>query len=129
LLGRNVILVFFRGIECSHCTRALKTLVRAVCDEGVVDAEIVAVSAQALGDVEQAARELNPKKKGRFHLVANESQDAFRKFDCWRADDVAHGLFVIDSAGRIRGRYIGQSPFEDAAAVARCVTRLSPPRP
>lgn len=129
LLGKNVILVFFRGLECAHCTRALKALVRDFCDQAVVDAEIVAVSAEPIGDLERAIKELNPDQASRFHLVADTSHNAFRAFSCWQRDHALHGLFVIDSAGRVRARYVGQAPFDDTSAIARCIAQLSTSRP
>jgi peroxiredoxin len=81
--GRNVVLVFFRGIECIHCAERLGDLVREA--RGLVgsEAEVVAVSSRKVNDKARALDSLGITDRDRFHLLVDEGQRAFRAFGCY----------------------------------------------
>jgi len=121
---RNVVLVFFRGIDCPHCTDQLRNLLRQTREAKGFDAEIVAVSSELILDAKRAFEILQVSAADRFHLFVDESHSAFRAFGCLESDDPQHGLFLIDRNGAIRAAYKGSFPFDDAAEVIRQVGEL-----
>ena len=48
---------------------------------------------------------------------------AFHSFGCYDGGP-QHGLFVIDGAGTVRARYVGDVPFADPQEVCERVRRL-----
>jgi FtsP/CotA-like multicopper oxidase with cupredoxin domain/peroxiredoxin len=121
---RNVVLVFFRGMHCPHCTDQLRDLVRQSRDAQGFDAEIVAVSSEPIADAKRAFESLQVTASDRFYLFVDESHSAFRAFGCFKSDDPQHGLFLIDRNGDIRAGYTGTSPYDDANEVIRQVGEL-----
>jgi peroxiredoxin len=122
--GQNVVLVFFRGLECSHCTGQLARLVRGARQQIGVRAEIVAVSSEPISDARRAANMLGTIAADRFHLLVDLEGRAFRAFNCYK-DVPLHGLFVIDRGGVIRASYSGEVPFDDVEGVASRVQLLA----
>lgn len=123
---RNVILVFFLGIRCSHCRLELRKLVREASDLVGTDTTLVAVSSRPIANLADAVESLNVPKGLDFLLVADESLLGFRSFDCYD-EGPSHGLFVIDKAGTIRARYVGQVPFDHPRSVISFVRGLAAP--
>jgi peroxiredoxin len=106
---RNVVLVFFQGVECTHCAGQLRDLVRAGREAGDADAEIVAVSSRRIADPARAFQTLGVSASDRFTLLVDDGHRAFRAFGCYE-DGPRHGLFLIDRAGVIRAKYTGDTP-------------------
>ncbi len=121
---QNVVLVFFRGIECFHCAKQLRDLVRDVREAKGLDAEIVAVSSARIAEPAAALEALGVAQSDRFQFVVSEDHLAFRDFGCVVGDEPQHGLFVIDRNGVVRAKYTGESPFEDTQEVIRRVKSL-----
>ncbi len=124
LRGRPVVLVFFRGMDCPHCTKQLRELVARAPQFRDRNAEIVAVSSEAIANGNEALRTLGVSPADRFHLLVDPSYGAFRSFGCLKDDDPKHGLFVIDRTGVTRAAYVGNVPFDDAGQVVASVQRL-----
>jgi peroxiredoxin len=124
--GKSVILVFLRGMGCSHCTKALRDLIVAVRGTRDFDGAIVAVSADAVDDVPKALRSLGRVSLDGFYLLVDEARTAFHDFGCEAGNEPKHGLFLLDSNGVIRSRYVGGSPFANAALVIEATRRLAP---
>ena len=122
---RNVVLIFFLGIECSHCSQQLLTFVRESAKEFGPDTEIVAVSSQPVPGVGLLPTDLQLKGGDRFTLLIDDSQDVFRAFGAYK-DGPLHGLYVIDGAGTIRGAYSGPIPFDDVSVVGDMLKSLPP---
>jgi hypothetical protein len=61
-----------------------------------------------------------------FHFPADEGHLGFRSFGCYDEGPL-HGLFVIDKAGMIRARYVGEAPFGDSQTVVTFVRQLGEP--
>jgi FtsP/CotA-like multicopper oxidase with cupredoxin domain/peroxiredoxin len=123
--GRRVVLVFFRGVECSHCAEELRDLVREARGKLGRDAEVVAVSSRRIADTARALTALGITEADRFHLLVDEGHQAFRDFGCY-ADGPQHGLFLIDQAGVIRSSYVGEAPFSDNKQVVERIRELAP---
>lgn len=131
--SHNVLLVFFQGMECGHCTEQLAKLVRQIGARIDAGTKVVAVSSRRITDPGRALTTLGVRAPSRFHLLVDEECRAFRRFGCYNKGPL-HGLFLIDRAGVIRASYTGETPFSDVQAVAERVssledsgTRLAPP--
>jgi len=123
----NVVLVFFRGVECFHCAGQLRRLIRDVAAAKELDAEVVAVSGLAIVDGNEAMKALGASGFERFHLLVDADHHAFRDFGCY-ANGPLHGIFLLDRDDLIRASYVGESPFNDTNEVInRIRTFANPP--
>jgi FtsP/CotA-like multicopper oxidase with cupredoxin domain/peroxiredoxin len=120
---RNVVLVFFQGLECVHCAGQLRDLVRATRAASETDAEIVAVSSRRIADSARVFQALGVSDSDRFHLLVDEDHRAFRDFGCYDGGP-RHGLFLIDRDGVIRAKYSGEAPFGDNREAVRQLRQL-----
>jgi FtsP/CotA-like multicopper oxidase with cupredoxin domain/peroxiredoxin len=121
---RNVLLVFFQGMECRPCTEQLARLVGEARARIHSDTEIVAISSRRIADLGRAVKALGVHSGDRFTLLVDEECRAFRSLACYK-DGPLHGLFVIDRIGVIRASYTGEIPFDDVQAVADWVKSLA----
>jgi FtsP/CotA-like multicopper oxidase with cupredoxin domain/peroxiredoxin len=115
--GRNVALVFFQGVRCAYCVKDLRSMVseaRARVGQAV---EIIAVSARKVDDLSRALAVLGVTATDRFHLLVDENTASFRDFGCANGSEARHGLFLVDGNGRVRSRYIGETPYGDSEEV------------
>jgi FtsP/CotA-like multicopper oxidase with cupredoxin domain/peroxiredoxin len=124
LRGRKVVLVFFLGLGCEHCTGQLRQLLQEARQMKGLDAEIVAISGEPIPDVERARKVLDFSATDRFHLLVDPESQAFRVFQCYEQNELHHGLFLIDGNGIVRTSYIGIAPFTDTTAVLNAVRQL-----
>ncbi len=115
--GRNVILVFFKGIRCGYCVQDLSAMVREARRRSDDTLEIVAVSDRKVDDLPKALKVLGVTGADRFHLLIDESHDVFKEFGCGSGAGARHGLFLVDGKGMIRSRYVGETPFGDSDEV------------
>ena len=122
--GRNVVLVFFQGVQCAHCVEKLRDLVHEARGLSGSEAEIVAISSRRIDDRPRALNFLGVGEADKFHLLVDESQQSFRDFGCFNGQP-QHGLFLIDRNGIIRASYIGETPFSDTGEVIRRVRRTA----
>ncbi|MBO0697626.1 MAG: multicopper oxidase domain-containing protein, partial [Zavarzinella sp.] len=126
--GRPAVLVFFRGFGCVHCTRQLRVLARETAtrlpEKGAV---LLAVTDQPIGSPTAALKELGIPDGIEFRLFEDPKGVAFKRYGCLDPDP-RHGLFVIDPAGRVRFRYLGDRPLDDAEAVVEAVREFLPTR-
>ncbi len=120
----NVLLIFFQGLECGHCTEQLGRFVREAGTRADPDTVIVAVSARRVADPDRALKAFGVTSAGRFCLLVDEEHRAFRAFGCYDNGPL-HGLFVIDRGGTVRARYAGEVPFDDTRAVAERMAALA----
>jgi peroxiredoxin len=122
LKDRLVVVVFFRGLQCAHCTALLRSLVHAVGQPGSPNAMILAVSSEPIEDPGQALKGLGGGMP--FSLLVDERLQAFKDFGCFDGSP-QHGLFLIDRNGTIRSQYVGDAPFADMKVLAERLRRLS----
>ncbi len=123
--GRNVVLVFFLGTDCPHCTQALRQLLEQARQKDWGDTVILAVSSEPIRDFPRAQSILGFSSSDPLYLLVDEPLNAFRAFGCCLKDEPQHGLFVIDPKGTMRAGFTGQSPFENTADVLDAVRKLS----
>jgi FtsP/CotA-like multicopper oxidase with cupredoxin domain/peroxiredoxin len=121
--GCKVALVFFQG-DCFHCAEQLRDLVGTARGALGGDAEIVAVSSQPIADAADALRALGVTQADKFHLLVDKTSRSFRDFGCYDGR-AQHGLFLIDQAGVIRSRYVGETPFDDTQQVIQRLKKLA----
>jgi peroxiredoxin len=126
--GGVVVLVFFQGVECPHCVGQLRDLVREARGAPGAGATVLAVSGRPVDDRAHALATLGVGEADRFRLLVDADHRAFRDFGCYD-DGPLHGLFVIDGAGMIRARYVGQGPFDDPREVVRRARSFEPLAP
>jgi len=114
--GRPVVLVFYLGFGCLHCTEQLKAFAAAQSDFRAAGLEIVAISSDSPADLRKAQAELKATEKYPFPIVPNEDLSVFKKYRAY--DDFErqplHGTFLVDGAGKLRWLDIGPEPFMDA---------------
>ncbi|HEV3143125.1 MAG TPA: redoxin domain-containing protein [Gemmataceae bacterium] len=125
---RNVLLVFFLGAECSHCTQNLRELLRDAREAGGGNVEIVAISSWRVASPAAAREMLGVTSADHFHLLVDETQRSFRDYGCYNGKPM-HGLFLIDRDGVIRVKYAGESPYADTREAARLARQLVPAKP
>jgi peroxiredoxin len=126
--GGVVVLVFFQGVDCTHCVGQLRNFVREARGALGAGATVLAVSGRPVDDRAHALRALGVGEADRFRLLVDADHRAFRDFGCYDSGPL-HGLFVIDGGGVIRARYVGQAPFDNPREVvlrARALERLAP---
>jgi FtsP/CotA-like multicopper oxidase with cupredoxin domain/peroxiredoxin len=116
LRGHPVILVFFRGMACSHCTQQLRELLQGIRTSGAGDVKAVAVSSERIAEPARALGTLGASGQPEFCLLVDEEHRVFRDYGCYDGGP-QHGLFLIDGAGVIRLRYTGETPFAQTREV------------
>jgi FtsP/CotA-like multicopper oxidase with cupredoxin domain/peroxiredoxin len=124
LAQRSVVLVFFRGMGCAHCTQQLRNLFRASRDLVDTKTAIVAVSSEPIADLDRASRSLEVPSGLEFHLLSDTDNRGFRNFGCYDKGP-RHGLFLIDQSGTIRAKYTGNEPFGNWQEVVARVRQLT----
>jgi FtsP/CotA-like multicopper oxidase with cupredoxin domain/peroxiredoxin len=124
LRGRPVVVVFFLGIDCPHCTGELRKLLQQTRGLPGWETEIVAVSGETIDDIGRARKVLEYLPSDRFHLLVDDQKQAFRAFGCFANGSPLHGLFVIDASGMLRAAYSGHAPFAKPSEVIRAVQQL-----
>jgi peroxiredoxin len=115
--GRNVVLVFFKGVRCAFCVKDLRATLREARARVGQAVEIVAVSSQKVDDVAKALAILGVNETDRFHLLVDEKTASFSDFGCGTGREARHGLFLVDGNVRVRSRYIGETPYGDSEEV------------
>lgn len=123
---RPTVAVFFRGLQCGHCAKQLRELVEATSARLGGRVTILALSDRPLPSPQDAMKRVGATDVVDFHFVEDPRREAFARFGCLRDDGPLHGLFVIDTGGRIRLRYIGEQPYAETDRVIRGVEALLP---
>jgi peroxiredoxin len=114
--GRPVVLVFYLGTGCLHCTEQLKAFAAAQSDFRASGLEVVAVSSDSPDALRKAQAELKDSEKYPFPIVPTNDMTVFKKYRAY--DDFErqplHGTFLVDGQGKLRWLDIGPEPFMDA---------------
>ncbi len=111
LRGRNVVLVFYLGGGCVHCVEELAGMAAKAKEFAALDATIVAVSADAPGDLSKPA-----KLSGlEIRLLSDGDHSNARRFRAWDdfEDMALHATVLIDREGRERWSRVGGDPWDD----------------
>lgn len=114
--GRNVVLIFYLGSGCLHCTEQLKTFAPLTDDFRKAGIDIVAVGTDTPESLRDAQAALSAEEKYPFTIVPNDDLSVFKKYRAY--DDFEHlplhATVLVDAAGKIRWIDIGPEPFADA---------------
>ena len=132
-----MLLVFYLGFGCAHCIEQLKAFSPVAADFKAAGIDIVAIGTDTVQDLLDSATATTVEissagvKKTRdepyaFPLLSDSELEVFRRFRAY--DDFEkqplHGLFLVDSTGRLRWQDINYEPFTDAAFVLKEAKRL-----
>ena len=115
--GKPVVVLFYLGHGCLHCIDQLNAF--APKRDGFLEAgiEMIAVSTDPVGELQQSQLAYSDKGLFPFPIVADPALDVFRSYRAY--DDFEnkplHGTFLIDGTGRVLWQDIGAEPFSDPA--------------
>jgi len=127
LRGKNVVLLFYLGTGCLHCTEQLKAFAAVHKDYQSAGIEVIAVSTDDAATLRKAADLLAPAERYPFPIAPNENLDVFKTYRAY--DDFEkqplHATLFIDKVGALRWKDVGAEPFMDAKFVLGEVKRLS----
>jgi peroxiredoxin len=115
--GKPVVVLFYLGHGCLHCTEQLSAFAPMAKDFDQAGIALVAISTDT---VEELGKSLNAvQKEGDapfpIPLVSDAAKDVFRKYRAY--DDFEnlplHATFLIDARGQVRWQDIAAEPFGD----------------
>ncbi|MDB5390605.1 MAG: alkyl hydroperoxide reductase/Thiol specific antioxidant/Mal allergen [Planctomycetaceae bacterium] len=125
--NKPVILIFFLGHGCLHCSEQLQAFVpktKEFADQGITLVGISTDAADGLGKSLTAYGD----KPFPFTLLSNPALDAFkanRAHDDFEGKPL-HATILIDAHGRIRWQDISHEPFKDVTFLLQESKRLLP---
>jgi peroxiredoxin len=118
--GKNVILIFYIGQECSHCIAQLNDLGKRAAELKALDVEVLAASSNT---PEQNAMV----KDAKARLLSDASFENARRFKSY--DDFEemplHSTLLIDKQGRVHWARQGGAPFTDFEILLKEIKRLN----
>lgn len=111
--GRPVLVILYLGFGCVHCVEQLRDfhpLVKRYRAQGL---EILAIGIDSARGMRAAMADLPATERYAFSMLSDRKLHVFRE---WLAFDrfehlPLHGTYLVDAAGRIRWRDIGDEPF------------------
>jgi peroxiredoxin len=119
-----MLVVFYLGRGCLHCSRQLKHLAPAAADFEDLGISILGIST----DSAVALTESFAAYDGRipYPLVADVEKSAFKSYRLFEDGDeeALHGTFLVDADGSILWRDSGEEPFMDMDFLLRESKRL-----
>jgi peroxiredoxin len=125
--GKPVIVVFYLGHGCLHCTQQLHAFIPAAKEFAAAGISIVAVSTDSPEDLNKAWE--GAKLDGGaipFPLVSDPKLEifkAYRVYDDFEKSSL-HATFLIDGQGKIRWQDISYQPFMDTKFLVKESKRL-----
>jgi len=123
--GRNVILVFYLGDECSHCMEQLVELGKKQTTWSDLDTVVLAVSSKTPAANAGALRSVG---KLPVTLLSDAADHAnarrFRAYDDFE-DLELHATLLIDKKGRVYWGRFGGDPFTDFAFLEKQLKRMN----
>jgi peroxiredoxin len=124
--GKNVVLLFYLGFGCLHCTEQLKAFAAKIDEFRAAGLEVVAVSTDSLAALKRAESDLTASEKYPFPILSNSELDVFKKYRAY--DDfekqALHATVFVDASGKIRWYDGGSEPFMDAKFLLTETARL-----
>lgn len=123
--GRNVIVLFFLGGQCSHCLEQLKAFGKAFEEFRTQGTDLIAVSTD---DVTATQALLATPDAAAFPMPLLPDPTlgwfrAYRVFDDFEHQPL-HGAFLIDGQGKVRFQRISADPFLDVEFLKREAARV-----
>ncbi len=119
--GRPTVVFFFKGHGCLHCTQQVALFNRQLESFRELGADVIGVTTDNVSDLATALK-LAPTP---FLLVSDSGLRAFRDYGCFEENEPLHGTFVLDGAGVVRWKTIGESPFLAVDNLVSEVARLT----
>ena len=122
--GKPVLVVFYLGRGCLHCSRQLKRLGPVAFEFEGLGIEIVGISSDSM----ETLADSFSKYRGRipYPLAADGDLDVFKSYQLHRdgMEEPLHGTFLLDADGKVRWRDSGDEPFMDMEFLLRESKRL-----
>lgn len=114
-VGKNTILIFYLGHDCTHCMEQLNAFAGAADQFKAANLSLVAISSESVADTAKAHEKCTKGGAFPFPLL---SDDKLKAFKTYRVHDdfekmALHAVVFIDSAARIRWIDISFQPFAD----------------
>jgi peroxiredoxin/tetratricopeptide (TPR) repeat protein len=123
--GKPVIVIFYLGHGCLHCTEQLTAFAAQAEQFKKAGIELVAISTDDQDGLKVALKSCKDGKFA-FPLLANPKLDVFKLYRAY--DDFEetplHGTFLIDSTGLLRWMDISFEPFMDVNFMLKESQRL-----
>jgi peroxiredoxin len=110
--GHPYLLVFIRGLGCSHCRGQLTALGERRADLSAMKIPVVAICPDSTQGMSEAVRQERLADSLPFLFLSDESLKTFKAFGCYDGAEL-HGTFLIDGKGAIRWKQIGNDPYND----------------
>lgn len=115
--GKNVLLVFYLGPECPHCSRQLHEIAKNKDEWERTNTVVLAVSSAG------------PEKNGDLpmRLLSDADHANARRFHSYDdfEDMELHSTILIDKKGRVYWARFGGEPFSDMAFLVKQVERMN----
>ena len=124
--GKNVILVFYLGLECPHCMRQLHDIGGKKSEWERLNTVVLAVSSAPPEKNSQGLKEFGDLP---VRLLSDDHYANARRFHSYDDFEEAelHSTILIDSQGRVRWARNGGDPFSDMAFLVQQVERMKTP--
>ena len=110
--GKPVILVFYLGAGCLHCTEQLTAMADRYADFEKAGLPILAISTDTVADLKKSQDNYTQAEMP-FPLVSDFPKEVFRNYTAHDdfEDQPLHGTFVLDGKGRMLWSDISADPF------------------
>ncbi|MEJ6573011.1 MAG: redoxin domain-containing protein [Akkermansiaceae bacterium] len=112
--GKPLILVFYLGAGCLHCTEQLTAMADRYSEFKKAGLPILAISTDSVADLKKS-QENYEKGDIPFPLVSDFKKKIFKEYTAHDdfENEPLHGTFVIDKKGRVLWSDISADPFMD----------------
>jgi peroxiredoxin len=126
--GKPVVILFYLGHGCVHCTEQLSRFAPKVKDFEKAGISVVAISTDRLEDLSKSVNAVKAEGNGPFpiRLMSDAKLDVFKRYAAY--DDFEklplHGTFLVDGRGLIRWQDVAAEPFNDPAFLLAEAKRL-----
>ncbi len=124
--NRPMIVMFYLGHTCSHCMEQLKAFASAATDFEKAGIGMVAIGSEPVEELLATGKACGNRDGAPFPLLADPSFNVFRQWRCY--DDFEglglHGVFLVDTQGRVRWSDVGNEPFKDTRFLLEESNRL-----
>ena len=127
--GKPLVLVFYLGYGCLHCTEQLNAIADRIDDFKKAGLPVLAISTDTVAELAKSQENYSAEGDSfPFPLVANPDLSAFKAYGTH--DDfegkALHGTFLLDPKGRILWSDIAADPFMDLDFLINESKRLLP---
>jgi peroxiredoxin len=121
--GKNVLLIFYLGSECTHCMEQLIEVGKRHGDFGAADVEVLAISGKSPA---QNAAALKTAKLPFRVLSDSNSENArrFKSYDDFESMEL-HSTILVDRGGKVHWARNGGDPFTNFDFLLKEVKRLN----